>query len=347
MTKLEAPRKANAMSLKRWTVLGLTLATFVLSGATCRDSTVLVPTDPLRDKAPTININSFVVGGSGEVEENKENVGTTTTVAVTACTELMISGYASNPVGGVEKFSITIVQDGKTLYQVQGSNTKDASGKAPDFLRILGSDGAGHPGSAVALKFKMSLKPASVTATAVNFNGQTTTITVTYVTKPLPPQITTFETTPKDGYIPVGGSATLKWFVQDCDPDCNGGTVTIQAHDGLNYKTLLSDFPNRPADGSMTVSPTRDTFTRYTLTARNAFGAVTAMKVIQLYLAPPPASGNVYYFKMTNPTSTVTPCFTMAIYAPDETTGALWAEQLNGGYHPETISYAEYVAGCH
>ncbi len=340
---MEAPHEARSMLSKRWISLGLTLATFVLLGSTCRDPYVTVPPAAL-DKAPTINIHNFVVAGSGEVD--KDNVGTTESVAVTACTKLMISGYASNP-GGVEKFSITISQDGHTLYHVQGSNAKDANGKVPDFLRILGSDGAGNPGSAVALTLIMSLKPATVTATAVNFNGQTTTITATYGNKPRLPQITTFEATPDNGYIPVGGSATLRWFVQDCDPACNNGTVTIKAYDGLNYHDLLSDFPNRPADGTLIVSPTRSTHTRYTLTAQNAFGTVTAMKVIQLYAVPGSSTAQVYFFKMTNPASTVTPCFTMAIYAPDETTGEQWAEGMNGNYDAEPISYADYLAGCH
>jgi hypothetical protein len=340
--KTQLRQQARLTVSKTFLFVGITLSTFLILGVTCRDTTVPIPA-PALDKAPAITINNFVVGGSGVVERDKGNVSITTSVLVLVGTELMISGSANNPAGGVQRFSITVAQDGHTLYTVQGVNTPDASGKVPDVLRILGSDGAGNPGSAVPLKFIMSEKQATTTATAVNFNGMTTTITITYLPQ-RPPQITSFTAAPNNGYIPVGGSATLSWTIANCDPSCN---VAIKAMDGLNYVDLLSDFPNRPANGSMTVSPTRSTMTRYTLSAQSDFGiAAPVSKVVQLYAVPGSTAGQVYFFKMENVQSTVRPCFTMAIYAPDETTGQQWAEALNGGYTPTTITYADYVAGC-
>src|SRR5881409_848988 len=143
MMKTRVQQEARLTASKRWFFLGVALSTFLFLGVTCRDTTVAIPAAAL-DKPPVITINNFVVGGSGEVSQ--ENVSTTTTVSVLVGTKLMISGYASNPSGGIQKFSLTVSQGGQTLYAVQGSNTPDANNKVPDFLRILGSDGAGNPG---------------------------------------------------------------------------------------------------------------------------------------------------------------------------------------------------------
>lgn len=44
--------------------------------------------------------------------------------------------------------------------------------------------------------------------------------------------------------------------------------------------------------------------------------------------------------------SAVTPCFTAAIYAPDQSTATSWIENQNGGYSASPIDAAAYLAGC-
>ncbi len=119
----------------------------------------------------------------------------------------------------------------------------------------------------------------------------------------------------------------------------------MQAHDGLNYVDLLSNYTHLPANGWIQVTPTRSTMTKYTLVVSSPDGSDSKAKVVQLYNGGS-ASGSVFYFKMTNNQSSVTPCFTIAIYAQDEPTAQQLAQQQNGGYTATPITYQQFVDGC-
>ncbi len=320
-------------------------ATAILALASC-DSSVPVPS-AAQDQPPVVHLTSFPVGGSGEVDT--ENVSASAVVTVTQNTEIMVLGSATNP-GGVKQFSLKVIQNGITLYSVQTTGVADSTGNVPDTLHILGSDGAGCAGGSVALTFIETGAPASVLAVATNFNGQTNTTTITYklwMPPPPPPKINSFTAAPNNGYINFGDTATLAWSIANCFTGCK---VTMIAMDGLNYVDLLTSYPNLPASGSKGVSPRRSTFTRYTLTATSTLGSDSRSVVVQLYCpsgascAPP--AGMVFYFKMTNSTSQVLPCFPLAIYDKDAATAKQDAEAQNGGYTATPITYQEYVNGC-
>ena len=157
----------------------LTLTLMVLSCTACSQNVTIPPAG--QDTAPNITINAFVVqqpnGYSGDVEPGKANTGITTSVNVTQGARVQFSGSAKNP-GGVQQFSINVTQAGETLYHVTITGAPDGSGHVPDLLSLLGTNGAGAPGSQPMV---VSLStPVIVTATATNFHAMSQSITVTY-----------------------------------------------------------------------------------------------------------------------------------------------------------------------
>lgn len=157
----------------------LTLSLMVLGCVACSQNVTIPPAG--QDTAPNITMNAFVVqqpsGYSGDVEPGKANVGMTTSVNVTQGALVQFSGSAKNP-GGVQQFSMSVTQAGETLYQVTTTSTPDASGHAPDLLSLVGTNGAGEPGSQPMVVTLST--PVIVTATATNFHAMSQTITITY-----------------------------------------------------------------------------------------------------------------------------------------------------------------------
>src|SRR5262249_30906180 len=152
-------------------------------------------------------------------------------------TKLMISGNASNQVGGVKSFSMkfTCFPGGNVCQNAQTSSVPDQNNKVPSILRILGSNGSGGAGNQ-AMLFTLSGQDRWIVldATATNFSGMTTTIQVTYEVTPIPPTIGSFDAAPNNGYVNVGDSATLSWKVS-CWHRCS---YSLQGHDGLNNLVL-------------------------------------------------------------------------------------------------------------
>lgn len=163
--------------IQRW--LRPLVAIAILFFAACAANVKIPPAG--NDAAPTELINAFIVqqpsGYSGDIEPGKENVGTTTSVSVTENARVMFSGSAKNP-GGVQQFSVKIMQGAKLLYQVTATGAPDSNGNVPSLLNIAGSDGAGGPGNQ-SMEVILSV-PVIVTATARNFNAMSQTITITY-----------------------------------------------------------------------------------------------------------------------------------------------------------------------
>jgi hypothetical protein len=149
----------------------------VLTG--CAQNVLIPPAG--QDTAPQITWNAFVVqqpsGYSGDVEPGKANVSMTTPVEITEGARVQFSGSANNP-GGVKQFHVTAQQAGQTLADVTATGAPDAGGHVPNLLSILGSNGAGIPGSQPIVA--TMAKPVIVTLAATNFNAMTQTITVTY-----------------------------------------------------------------------------------------------------------------------------------------------------------------------
>jgi hypothetical protein len=140
------------------------------------------------DTAPTITWNAFVVqqpsGYSGDVEPGKENVSSTVSANITEGAHVQWSGSATNP-GGVQKFHVTLQQSGQVVADVTATAAPDASGRVPNLLSILGTNGAGGAGNQPIVA--VMSKPVIVSATATNFNAMSQTITVTY--NPVPANI--------------------------------------------------------------------------------------------------------------------------------------------------------------
>lgn len=155
---------------------------------------------------------------------------------------------------------------------------------------------------------------------------------------PQPAKIVYFRAAPNDGYINVGQSATLSWQITNYQTDTN---VSLKGKEGVGPPVL--NIPRLPIQGSQTVTPAYDT--QYTLTVSDSRGQISQTKLVKLYAASPPI-GSVFYFKMTNPQSQVTACFTVAIYANDQMAAKRMAEQQNGGYKAESINASQFATAC-
>ena len=149
-----------------------------------------------------------------------------------------------------------------------------------------------------------------------------------------PPKIVSFEAVPN--YINVGASAQLQWNVA-CPGACSVG---IQGHDGLG-KTVLN-LAKLPLQGSKFVQPAWNT--KYTLTCTNPSGSISSDLWVTLHA---PSQGcTVFFLKMFNPQSAVTPCFTIAVCAQNEQAAIQMAQNANGGYTAEKIDEAQFLSAC-
>src|SRR5262249_9990704 len=150
-----------------------------------------------------------------------------------------------------------------------------------------------------------------------------------------PPQLTSFTAAPNGGYINAGAQATLSWTVANCAADCS---ITLQGRGGFN--DLVLNAQHLPASGSLTRRP--GSGTRYTLTVTSPRGTVSQEVEVKLYASGQPA-GSVFYFKMTNEQSQVTPCFAIAVYAGSEAAAKSAAEAEYGGYTAESIDADQFL----
>jgi hypothetical protein len=158
----------------------------------------------------------------------------------------------------------------------------------------------------------------------------------------LPPQppvaIDYFNAAPDYGYITIGSSATLSWQISNAAAD------TVVSLQGRDAGDIVLNKAGVPWKGSQTVTSSHET--TYTLTAHDSRGTSSRDTVVTVYYPPNPPSGSVFYFKMTNPQSETTPCFTIAVYAKDEMTAKSIAEQQNGGYQATKIDQSQFMTAC-
>ena len=270
----------------------------------CQNGTVVIPANPQDDQAPTITVVNFVPGSTGEVD--KPEVGASSTVYATIGTQLILSAHARNPAGGVKSFSLTITQGGVTLYQVATSSVPDANHKAPVRVSIVGGDGQGGAGSAVALLVSLS-GPATLVAKAENFHGMATSITVTYL--PLGPVTAQLNLTPTS--VAAGTGATLTWNATNA----TAAVITPPVTAGP-----------LPLAGSVVVAP--GVTTTYTLTASQPFAGPTATFVNPPWVGPPfvgPPPGNSPLQttgETQQPTSRTTQA-TLSVASPPPETGGI------------------------
>jgi hypothetical protein len=166
-----------------------TFLTLICAG--CGDDTPAVIPDPSADHAPTITVVGFPVDnvGSGRAASVVPEASSVPQhVKVNSGTDVLIFGSARNP-GGVLKFTMvitwndhptpdvfTIVNDGKVV-----------AGKAASALYTFGYAGSPPVGpvaqagiTPVIIRMVAPVTAAVVTATAENYNHQTSSITVNF-----------------------------------------------------------------------------------------------------------------------------------------------------------------------
>lgn len=153
----------------------LLLPFFIVS---CADFVSIPPAS--EDQPPTITLSNFVVARTGCVDQGAVTSDATVNVTDTK-THLIFLGSARNPVGGVKDFAMH-VQNGEYDVMAQATTTPDAQGRVPTNIPIFGTDGNGGAGSIpMEYTFRSDVAPdietTTVVGTAMNYNGQTTTIT--------------------------------------------------------------------------------------------------------------------------------------------------------------------------
>ena len=154
-------------------------SSFLIGGCAVR---VNIPREARLDQPPTIHIYSVVLN-TGFVSQ--DHVTNSTTVLAKPATSMQLFAHAENP-GGVSSFVMTIQRAGVPPETIAVSQMPIADGTAWNRLDIVGGDGAGGPGNMPIL---LSMPPtpslsdaAAVLATALNFHGQTASVTIKYVT---------------------------------------------------------------------------------------------------------------------------------------------------------------------
>lgn len=249
--------------------LALAAVAIGLVGCPLTVQRVTVPTDPSQDAAPIITLTATPLtpagpGAQPDLEPGKTNVSTTTSVKVSRGGGVMLIGNARNN-GGVKSLTMTAARHGMAFLQGTASDTVDAKGTALNTLTIKSPDAS--PSSSFDLQVS---DPIEVTATATNFNGQTTTIVVDYVPADLEIALTA-----KPGTIGynTASSSTLTWSVLYGVPP-----IKIELYPDLGPGPFQ-------ATGSTTVSPKANTTYYLNVTDQKTNLISTALVAV---LPPPP-----------------------------------------------------------
>lgn len=160
-----------------------------------------------------------------------------------------------------------------------------------------------------------------------------------------PPVIKFFNVSPNDndpklGYVYLGKPATLTWqftglFNRASIVGKDGlGNTVFKANNIICYTIVTNSLQVTPSDN-----------TNYVLQIDGPGGSATASLSVDVYNSQS-AGESVFFFKMTDDDSEVLPCFTLAILAPDQPTAEGLARAQNGGYEPEPVDEATFLAGC-
>jgi len=138
-------------------------------------SRAVIPiTDANKASIPVITINGFPDGGSIEKNNQTDNA----TINADFGMGISISGSAKD-IGGMLNFSVNIVKNGITVFNVVSSSAPDMNGKVPDQLTILGTNNSGGIGN-TPMKFIMD-QVTDVIVSATNYGGKARTFTLHYI----------------------------------------------------------------------------------------------------------------------------------------------------------------------
>jgi hypothetical protein len=251
---------------------------------------ITIPKGPDQDKQPiiTITVTNFTTAYTGTFSNDA-------TMNITNGTKIQYAVIARNTVGGVKELHFDMPDIGLSNTSM---GAPDASGYVPEQLSLVGNGTTPFIDT-----YTGQGRAYTATATAVNFNGQPTTVVFTVQIAFNRPVISHFAfdkdpVTGDDGtYIKVGQSIHANYSITDC----NGCSVLIRGTEGT-YLTP-QDFPSISSDhlptpsGSFLVHPTH-TYSTYTLTCFSNWGTAAPAVLHQQWNAVPkvPPSGNTYYY---------------------------------------------------
>lgn len=331
------------------------LTGFLFLGTACSEA-VKVPKSAAQDQVPTVTIG-YVRNTAG----SNQPPGTFMTATQSGTLQLptedwqnkyVLTASASNPKGGIKELKLFIGQPGhEDIDTFTHSQTPDSNGEVLPSLSITGTNGQGGNGPTAILISPAGTPPEIATATATNFNGQTTSIRVVFAILAPPPTINEFSVTPNDndptlGRIYASGSATLKWKAF-CGPGVSLCNVTIRGADGepqYTHQTLV--LPGLQFNGTIKVTPQQNS--KYTLKVTNVGnGTLSTSKSVTVSIYQPPSMSGlqVFYFKI-NCNSSILPCFTQVIYSQTKMQAQQLAILLNGNCTATEVSAQEFLNGC-
>jgi hypothetical protein len=286
------------------------LVGFALSLSACHD--IKVPKDPKLDHQPiiTLTVKNFRTAYTGTYNNNA-------IMGVSDGTQIQYIVTAFNACGGVKSihFSLPDVIGGE--YQVNGS--PDASGNVPEQLSI-----ATWNNLAIIDDYSGQGRAYTVTATAVNFNNQTTTVVFTVqVDHNAPTSTFIWDKDPRNGsdgdYINAGEGNHANYAITDC----NGCTILINGVEGnaVGDQTFVSIAAHRlPASsGKFWFHPTH-AYGTLTLTCFSPFGTAS-QKALHIQWAPPqptPTAGSTFYYIVHDGSA----CWTQSVVALSQDDGA-------------------------
>ena len=172
--------KSRSGNVLAWLLFGLGL--LVMMGLAGCDDRVSIPANASLDKAPLITIHALRSGTIGTINKpditsvEDETFSFPKFCMVSPNMKLVLMTEATNTVGGVEKLHINVKnsKDGRVLYDLTANGTRDAANTGPVTLRIF------KP-SAEKVIDMTTIQELLVSVDAVNFNGQTRSLSVIYV----------------------------------------------------------------------------------------------------------------------------------------------------------------------
>ena len=180
------------MRNKPWNVLTkllFGLGFLIMTGFTGCEDRVRIPANADLDKEPVITIHALRSGTVGNIEKPDitSTEGDTFTMPkfckVSLNMKLGLMGEATNTVGGVQTFHITVVNSkgGQTLYDLTANGNRDANNTGPVTLKIVSKPGASGTGRDPILVDMANVQELIVTANASNFNGESRSLSIIYV----------------------------------------------------------------------------------------------------------------------------------------------------------------------
>jgi hypothetical protein len=302
---------------------------------------VTIPPSPDQDSKPTISISSFPVDGGLTVNPEIVTTGGTY-VQVVPGTKVMILVGAKNG-NGVQSLWVRF-KHGSSVTEATVTASPDASGQVPTTLEILGTNGAGGAGTQPIVLQDSPAQgpvplPASIEVKAISFTGLTEEYSVNYLPWWRGATIKSFEASRT--YVNIGDPVEFSWTI------IGTHAFTKIALEGLDADGAVEGRTGLAAGGTFTAYPMRRTLTKYKLTVSDIHNGTLATREIDVTITNSKfVQGQVFYFKMSNPQSVVTPCFTLALFAPDVATAEQLAKSRNGNYAAMEISAQEYFDGC-